>query len=70
MPPIRFRKSVPDRWLEITLTEGKNRQVRRMCAVVGFPVLRLVRAGIGAYRLNAAPLEGMPPGGGSIVGPV
>lgn len=42
-PPIRFRKSVPDRWLSLQLTEGKNRQVRRMCAAVGHPVLRLVR---------------------------
>lgn len=61
-PPIRFRKSVPDCWLEITLTEGKNRQVRRMCAAVGFPVLRLVRAGIGHYRLNEGKLINMHPG--------
>jgi len=58
-PPIRFRKSVPDCWLEITLTEGKNRQVRRMCAAVGFPVLRLVRVGLGAYRLGAGVLAGL-----------
>lgn len=45
-PPVRFRKSVPDAWLELELTEGKNRQVRRICAAVGLPVLRLIRVGI------------------------
>ena len=49
-PPIRVRKSVPDFWLEITLSEGKNRQVRRMTAKAGYPCLRLVRVAIG--RLN------------------
>ncbi|WP_442683159.1 pseudouridine synthase [Stenotrophomonas sp. JC08] len=51
-PPVRFRKTVPDAWLAITLREGRNRQVRRMTAAVGLPTLRLVRVSIGAYRLD------------------
>lgn len=51
-PPIRFRKSVPDTWVSITLTEGKNRQVRKMFAAVGFPVLRLVRVRIEKIKVG------------------
>lgn len=54
-PPIRVRKNLPDCWIELELTEGKNRQVRRMTAAIGHPTLRLLRVRIGALELGGLP---------------
>ncbi|MGR3616307.1 MAG: pseudouridine synthase [Paracoccaceae bacterium] len=64
-PPIRVRKSVPDSWIELTLREGRNRQVRRMTAAVGHPTLRLIR-----WRIGDWTLEGLKPGTWGHVSPV
>ncbi|MFD0739661.1 pseudouridine synthase [Lysobacter koreensis] len=63
-PPVRFRKTVPDAWLQLTLGEGRNRQVRRMTAAVGLPTLRLVRVAIGGVRV-----DGLAPGAWRLVAP-
>ena len=54
-PPVRFRKTVPDAWIELAISEGRNRQVRRMTAAVGLPTLRLVRIAVGEYALGELP---------------
>ena len=61
-PPVRFRKTVPTRWLELAVTEGRNRQVRRMTAAVGLPTLRLVRIRVGSHEL-----DGLAPGESRVV---
>ncbi|MGF6467716.1 pseudouridine synthase [Paraburkholderia youngii] len=55
--PIRYRAAIPTTWIELSITEGKNRQVRRMTAAVGFPTLRLVRVGIGALDIFSLGLQ-------------
>lgn len=62
-PPVRFRRAIPTSWVQLTLQEGRNRQVRRMTAAVGFPTLRLIRVRIGEHAL-----DGLAPGCTRILG--
>ncbi len=65
VPPVRRRLTVPDAWLEVSIREGRNRQVRRMSASVGLPTLRLVRVAIGAWRI-----DGLAPGESRVLDPL
>jgi 23S rRNA pseudouridine2457 synthase len=61
-PPVRFRMNIPTSWLSLTIAEGKNRQVRKMTAAVGFPTLRLIRYAIGNINI-----EGLAPGDSTLI---